>query len=89
MDAHASDSRKWNPWLNLARSPFSSSDGPRCHQPPSDQIEALRLEETAGTFERARTIRFLAGIALKVIEAGNIATRLEALEAVLKAREVA
>jgi len=29
----------------------------------SDQIEAVRLENTAGTLERARTIGFLAGIA--------------------------
>jgi hypothetical protein len=55
----------------------------------SDQIEAVRREDTAGTLERARTIGFLAGIALKAIEAGNIAARLEALEAVLKARELA
>jgi hypothetical protein len=55
----------------------------------SDQIEAVRLEDTAGTLERARTIGFLAGIALKAIEAGNIAARLEALESVLKARNAA
>jgi len=55
----------------------------------SEQIEAVRLEDTAGTLERARTIGFLAGIALKAIETGNIAARLEALEFVLKARNVA
>jgi hypothetical protein len=55
----------------------------------SDQIEAVRLENTAGTLERARTIGFLAGVALKAIEAGNIAARLEALESVLKARNAA
>jgi len=55
----------------------------------SEQIEAVRLEDTAGTLERARTIGFLAGIALKSIETGNIAARLEALEFVLKARNVA
>ena len=55
----------------------------------SDQIEAVRLEDTAGTLERARTIGFLAGIALKAIEAGNLAARLEALESVLKARNMA
>jgi len=55
----------------------------------SDQIEAVRLEDTAGTIERARTIGYLAGIALKAIEAGNLAARLEALESVLKARNMA
>jgi hypothetical protein len=55
----------------------------------SDQIEAVRDEKTVGTLERARTIGFLAGIALKAIEAGNMAARLEALEAVLKARNAA
>ena len=56
---------------------------------PSEQIEAVRLEDTAGTIERARTIGFLAGIALKAIEVGIVAARLESLEAVLKARNVA
>jgi hypothetical protein len=55
----------------------------------SDQIEAVRDEEAVGTLERARTIGFLAGIALKAIEAGNMAARLEALESVLKARNAA
>jgi len=55
----------------------------------SDQIEAVRNEEAVGTLERARIIGFLAGIALKAIEAGNIAARLEALESVLKARNAA
>ena len=55
----------------------------------SEQIEAVRLEDTAGTLERARTIGFLGGIALKAIEAGNTAARLEALESVLKARNAA
>jgi hypothetical protein len=55
----------------------------------SEQIEAVRNEKTAGTLERARTIGFLAGIALKAIEAGNMAARLEALESVLKSRNAA
>jgi len=55
----------------------------------SEQIEAVRGEEAVGTLERARTIGFLAGIALKAIEAGNIAARLEVLESVLKARNAA
>jgi len=55
----------------------------------SDQIKAVRDEEAVGALERARTIGFLAGIALKAIESGNIAARLEALESVLKARSAA
>jgi hypothetical protein len=55
----------------------------------SDQIEAVRDDEAVGTPERARTIGFLAGIALKAIEAGNLAARLEALESILKARNAA
>ncbi len=51
-----------------------------------EQIEAVRAEGEAGTLEKARTIGYLAGIALKAIEAGNLAGRLEALEAVLKER---
>ena len=49
----------------------------------------MRDEEAVGTVERARTIGFLAGVALRAIEAGNLAVRLEALECVLKARNEA
>ena len=51
-----------------------------------EQVEAVRQDPEAGTLEKARTIGFLAGISLKAIEAGNVAARLEALEAVLKKR---
>jgi hypothetical protein len=51
-----------------------------------EQVEAVRVESEAGTLEKARTIGYLAGIALKAIEAGNLAARLEMLEAVLKQR---
>jgi hypothetical protein len=51
-----------------------------------EQVEAVRVEPEAGTLEKARTIGYLAGIALKAIEAGNLAARLEMLEAVLKQR---
>ena len=45
------------------------------------------LNETeAGTLEKARCIGYLAGVSLKAIECGNLAGRLEALEAALKAR---
>jgi hypothetical protein len=51
-----------------------------------EQVEAVRVEKEAGTLEKARTIGYLAGVALKAIEAGNLAARLEMLEAVLKQR---
>ncbi len=51
-----------------------------------EQVEAVRGEQEAGTLEKARAIGYLAGIALKAIEAGNLAARIEALEAVLKQR---
>src|SRR5262245_13001189 len=51
-----------------------------------EQVEAVRAEQEAGALEKARTIGYLAGIALKAIEAGNLAARIEMLEAVLKQR---
>jgi putative ABC transport system permease protein len=51
-----------------------------------EQVNAVRSEPEAKALEKARTVGYLAGIALKAIEAGNMAARLEALEAVLKQR---
>ena len=51
-----------------------------------EQVEAVCAEAEAGTLEKARTVGFLAGVALKAIEAGNLAARIEMLEAVLKQR---
>jgi hypothetical protein len=51
-----------------------------------EQVRAVRAETEAGTLEKARTIGFLAGVALKAIEAGNLAARIEMLERVLKQR---
>ncbi len=51
-----------------------------------EQVEAVRTEKKAGTLEKARTIGYLAGVALKAIEAGNLAARIEMLETVLKQR---
>jgi hypothetical protein len=51
-----------------------------------EQVAAVRDEQEAGTIEKARTIGYLGGIALKAIEAGNLAARIDALEAILKAR---
>jgi len=52
----------------------------------AEQVQAVRDEQDAGTLEKARTIGYLAAIALKAIETGDLAARLEALEAVLKQR---
>jgi hypothetical protein len=52
-----------------------------------EQVAAVRDEPDVGTLEKARTIGYLAGVALKAIEAGNLAARIEALEAILKARK--
>ena len=51
------------------------------------QIIAVGADEKAGTLEKARLIGWLAGVGLKAIEAGNLAARLEALEAALKLRD--
>jgi hypothetical protein len=51
-----------------------------------EQIAAVRADAEAGPLEKARIIGQLAGLTLKAIEAGNVAARVEALEAVLKQR---
>jgi hypothetical protein len=52
-----------------------------------EQVEAVRAEQEVGTLEKARVVGYLAGVALKAIEAGNLAARIEMLEAVLKHRK--
>jgi hypothetical protein len=51
-----------------------------------EQVAVVRADPAAGTLERARCIGYLAGVALRAIEAGDLAARLEALEDVLKTR---
>ena len=51
-----------------------------------EQAEAVLNDEERGTVERARTICYLSGTLLKAIELGNLAARLESLEAALKTR---
>lgn len=51
------------------------------------QVQAVLEDSEIGTIEKARCIGYLAGLSLKAIEVGNLAARLEALEATLKARE--
>ncbi len=52
----------------------------------AEQVEAVRAAPEGTAVERARCIGYLVGVALRAIEAGDLAARLEALEAVLKAR---
>ena len=52
----------------------------------AEQVAAVRDDPDVGTVERARCVGYLAGVALKAIEAGDLAARVEAVEAVLKAR---
>jgi hypothetical protein len=50
------------------------------------QVQAVLDDAESGSLEKARCVGYLAGISLKAIECGNLAARLEALEATLKAR---
>jgi hypothetical protein len=52
-----------------------------------EQVEAVRGEPGAGTLDKARALGYLAGIARKAIETGDLAARVEMLEAVLRRRD--
>lgn len=51
-----------------------------------EQVGAVRAETLASTLEKARTIGFLAGVALRAIETGDLAARMEIIEAEMKQR---
>jgi hypothetical protein len=51
-----------------------------------EQVQAVRDDAEAGTLEKARAIGFLAGVALRALETGNVAARVEMLEGILKQR---
>lgn len=51
-----------------------------------EQVGHVRASGEIGPVERARAVGFLLGIALRAIEAGDVAARVEALEAVLRDR---
>ena len=53
-----------------------------------EQVNAVREESDAGTLEKARAIGYLAGIALKAVEVADLSGRVEALEQVLRRRNV-
>jgi hypothetical protein len=50
------------------------------------QVAAVLAGDELGTADRARLITTIAGVALRAIEAGDLAARLEALERALGAR---
>ncbi len=52
-----------------------------------EQVAAVRRDPEVGTVEKARAIGELARLALKAVEAADLAGRVEALEAVLKGRK--
>src|SRR5262249_6019674 len=51
-----------------------------------EQVRVLQADEEAGPLQKARTAGYLAGVALRAIETGNLAARIEMLERVLKLR---
>ena len=51
-----------------------------------EQVAAVRQDGSLGSVERAKGVGSLAGIALRAIDAGDVAARVEALESILKSR---
>ena len=51
-----------------------------------EQVAAVRQDGSLGSVERAKAVGSLAGIALRAIDAGDVAARVEALESILKSR---
>jgi hypothetical protein len=52
----------------------------------AEQVSAVRADRTADPLDQARTLGFLATVALRTMEARDLAARLEAVERVLKLR---
>jgi hypothetical protein len=52
-----------------------------------EQVEALRVASDVGPVEKARAIGYLANLARQAIETGDLAARLERLEANLERRD--
>jgi hypothetical protein len=52
-----------------------------------EQVDAVRANAWAGTLAKARTLGYLAGVARTTIAAGEVAARIDMLEAVLKERQ--
>ena len=54
-----------------------------------EQVNVVRADALADPTERARTLGFLASLALRAMESRDLTARLEAVERVLKLREKA
>ncbi len=52
----------------------------------NEQLDTLRQDASLGSVERAKAVGYLASIALRSIETGDVALRLEALEGILRSR---
>jgi len=52
----------------------------------AEQLAAVRADPEAGALQKARTIGYLAGIALKAVEIADLTARVEELERILKER---
>jgi hypothetical protein len=55
----------------------------------AEQVNVVRSDVRADPAERARTLGFLASLALRAMESRDLTARLEAVERVLKLREKA
>jgi|SRR5215208_1859905 len=55
----------------------------------AEQVNVVRSDARADPVERARTLGFLASLALRAMESRDLTARLEAVERVLKLREKA
>src|SRR5687768_12032955 len=53
----------------------------------AEQVNAVRGDPLADPSEKARTLGFLSSVALRAMEAKDLAARLEAVERVLKLRK--
>jgi hypothetical protein len=53
------------------------------------QIDAVVADEKLGTIDRARTVSYVASVALRAIESASLEERLAAVEQVLADREAA
>jgi len=53
----------------------------------SQMVGEVRADEHSGALDRARCVGYLCGIALRAVEASDLAARLETLEHVLKVRK--
>ncbi len=55
----------------------------------AEQVNAVRADAASEPNERARTLGFLAGLALRAMDSRDLQARLEAVERVLKLRKAA